>query len=132
MTQRILIVDDEPNICISLEVRLKQAGYLTDIAETGQEALDLYKRSLKEKPYDLILLDIIMSGLSGLDVLEEIRKDEASRGIKFDKRIPVVMLTALKDSWKRDSEREGCDGYIVKPFKAEELLAAIKKYIKKS
>jgi len=128
MAKRILIVDDEPNIRMSLEMRLSKAGYEVELAANGQEALVAYQRSVIKKPFNLILLDIIMPGLSGLEVLEMIRQDENSRQIADQNRLPIIMLTALKDSWQQDAESEGCHGYIVKPFKSEELLAAVKKF----
>lgn len=131
MAKKILIVDDEPNIRVGLEMRLKKEGYDVNLSESGQEALVAYRRSLEDKPYDLVLLDIIMPGVSGLEVLETIRADEASRGIKEKYRLPIIMVTALRDSWKADAEQEGCQAFITKPFKAEDLLTIIRQHIRK-
>ncbi|HTL48278.1 MAG TPA: response regulator [Verrucomicrobiae bacterium] len=129
--QRILVVDDEPNIRRSLVVRLENSGYRVDTAENGQEALAFYQRALKEaSPYDLILLDLIMPGLDGLGALDGIRQHEASSGISQKDRTPVVMLTALSGSWEEDARYEGCDDYIQKPFKTETLMEIIHKRIR--
>lgn len=132
MARKILVVDDEPNIRLTLEMRLRQYGFDVELAGSGQEALDLYRDALEKNPYDLIVLDIVMPGMSGLEVLERIRRDEFTRRVPANEKIPILMLTALKDSWKKDAESDGCTGYMVKPFKAEALLETIETFLRSS
>jgi len=111
---RILIVDDEQNVCDFLEEFLKFKGYAAFKASSGDEAL----RSLKEKDTDLILLDILMPGMSGLEVLENVRK--------LYPNLPVIILTGVKD--KRmvdDTLNMGAADYICKPIDLDILEQSI-------
>ncbi|MBV1787578.1 response regulator [Marinobacterium sp. D7] len=113
---RVLIVDDEPNILLSLEFLMQQAGLEVDTADTGESAL----AKVAASPPDLLLLDISLPGISGFDVLERLREQPATRAL------PVVMLTAHG----REVEKEkgialGADDYITKPFSTQELVARI-------
>ncbi|GGB89399.1 hypothetical protein GCM10011352_14250 [Marinobacterium zhoushanense] len=113
---RVLIVDDEPNILLSLEFLMQQAGLEVDTAETGESAL----AKIDANPPDLLLLDISLPGISGFDVLERLREQPATR------QLPVVMLTAHG----REVEKEkgialGANDYITKPFSTQELVARI-------
>ncbi|MCL7929027.1 response regulator transcription factor [Halomonas llamarensis] len=113
----VLVVDDEPNIVLSLEFLMEQAGFQVTIAEDGEQALE----SVKNAHPDLILLDISLPGISGFDVLEQLRgqPDTAS--------LPIIMLTAHG----REVEREkgmalGADDYITKPFSTQTLVEKVK------
>lgn len=113
---RVLVVDDEPNILLSLEFLMQQAGFDVDTAEDGEQAL----ASVAESSPDVILLDISLPGISGFDVLERLRAepDHAST--------PIVMLTAHG----REVEREkglalGADDYITKPFSTRDLVEKV-------
>ena len=102
---------------------LEEAGYDVLMAGGGQEALDKLVQSENQKP-QLILLDIMMPGLNGFQVLERIRK-------RFD--IPVVMLTAKQEVTSvRDAIDLGADDYVRKPFRTTELLARIKSKLRRS
>ena len=117
MAKKILIVDDEPELVQALQIRLKQAGYKVLSAYNGDECLKL----VRKKP-DLILLDIMMPTLSGIEVCQLLKE-----GPKL-KNIPIIFLTA-KDT-KEDRIKglsAGADEYIVKPFYSEDLLNKIKK-----
>lgn len=116
MPYTILIVDDEPNIVISLEFLMKQKGYDVVIARNGQEALAV----LNEKLPDLILLDVMMPKPDGYEVCQKIRATTEWQ------KIPVIMLTAKG----REVEREkglalGADYYVTKPFGTKELVAQV-------
>ncbi len=114
MQKRILLVEDEPALAMSLADRLAHEGYAVEAAADGESGLD---RAIRE-PFDLVLLDVMLPKLSGLDVLRELRK--AGVGT------PVLMLTArgqLLD--KVLGLKLGADDYLVKPFEFEELLARI-------
>jgi DNA-binding response OmpR family regulator len=120
MSHTILIADDEPNIVISLEYLLEQAGYRVLIARDGQEALDNLQR---EQP-DLVLLDVMMPRLSGYDVCQKIRENPAWRHIR------IVMLTAKgREVEVHKGLALGADTYITKPFSTQELLAQIRKQL---
>lgn len=113
----VLTVDDEVHILELLKYNLESSGYLVIQAETGEEAL----RLLKEHPIDLVLLDLMMPGIDGLQVLRTIRSD------KELKRTPVIMLTAKNEELDTVLGLEmGADDYVGKPFGIHELLARMK------
>jgi len=114
---KILCVDDEPLNLELLEALLTPAGYEVLRAESGGKAL----AAIRAESPDLVLLDVMMPGLSGYDVLKQIRGDKTIRDI------PVVMVTALKEVEDRVNALEaGCDDFISKPFEKNELLARVK------
>lgn len=113
---RVLIVEDEPDVLLLLENRVRGAGHEVQSASDGERGLEL---ALAESP-DLIILDWMMPKLDGIQVLERLRADESGSGIK------VLMLTAR--SQQNDVDRAysaGADDYIVKPFSSRELVERI-------
>lgn len=117
MRFRILIADDEPNIVISLEYLMRREGHTVSIARDGQEALEHIR---SERP-DLVLLDVMMPGKSGFEVLQAVRTDEALAGIK------VLMLTAKgRDTDIAKGLALGADGYMTKPFSTRELAERVR------
>ena len=117
---RILIIEDEPDIVISLEEDLRRQGYETTVAQDGEVGLD---RATHE-PWDLILLDVMLPKLDGFDVCAGIRKAGVTT--------PIIMLTARS----RESEKElgldaGADDYVTKPFGMRELRARIRARLRK-
>ncbi len=115
--QLVLIVDDEEDVLRILDYNLKQEGYQTRCASSGQEALDLVR---KEPVPDIILLDLMLPDLSGMEVCRRIRDEERTR------RIPVVMLTAKGEEVDRVMGfQAGADDYVVKPFFVRELIMRI-------
>ena len=120
MSKSVLVVDDEPNISISLQFLMTQAGYEVRLAADGEAAL----QEVQSDPPDLILLDINMPKRSGFEVCETIRANAAWAKIR------IVMLTAKG----RDIEREqglalGADDYITKPFSTQEVVAKVKQML---
>jgi len=114
--ERILIVDDEHDIVKVLTSRLKANNYETSSACTGEEAL----QRIAQIPPDLVLLDIMMPGISGLELKAELNKNDETRSI------PVIFVTARSQSAdKITGLRLGVDDYITKPFDSEELLARV-------
>ncbi len=116
MTFKILVADDEPNIVISLEFLMKQAGFDVRTVEDGEAALE----AVAEDPPDLILLDVMMPRKDGYEVCETIRANPVWNGVR------IIMLTAKG----RDIEREkglavGADDYITKPFATQELVEKV-------
>ncbi len=113
---RILIVEDEPDVLLLLENRVRGAGHEVMSASDGERGLEL---ALEERP-DLVILEWMMPKLDGIEVLERLRADGPGRDIK------VLMLTAR--SQQKDVERAfaaGADDYIVKPFSSRELIERI-------
>jgi len=120
MAKKILIVDDEPEIVGILKFRLSSWGYETLSALNGEEAL---KVAATEKP-DLILLDVMMPGMSGFEVLKKLKSQDIT------KAIPVIMVTVA--AARAEMERglkEGAAYYLTKPYDASELLERIKKLL---
>ena len=120
MKPSVLLVDDEPNIVLSLEFLMKQAGYDVRIARDGDSAL----QAVSDRTPDLILLDVMTPGRDGYEVCQTIRANPAWRDIK------IVMLTAKS----REVEREkglalGADDYITKPFSTRELVDRVKRLL---
>lgn len=129
---QILAVDDEPDFLEVLTPRLESAGYQVIKASDGKEAIGMYVHSItKNDPIHLILLDIMMPGMSGIEALEAIRKEEELRGIPLGRGVPIIMLTALKRPFM-DSFNRGCDDYIIKPFNDVDLLNKIDEKLKMS
>ena len=125
--QRILIVDDEEDICMILSYSLQKAGYETLVAHSAKEALELLQSPIANSPspISLILLDIMMDGMSGLEMAEKLRSDIGNResGIGIP---PIIFLTALSDEdTVLQGFKLGADDYISKPFRIAEVLARV-------
>ncbi len=118
--QRILIVEDEDDICMILSYSLQKAGYETLIANSAEEALEKYQTAILNGEVDLILLDIMMGEMSGLELAKRLQLDN----IQFDNLPPIIFLTALSDeSTVLQGFNLGADDYISKPFRMAEVLA---------
>jgi DNA-binding response OmpR family regulator len=117
MTKKVLIVDDETNIVISLEFLMEQAGYDLRIAHNGQQALE----QVATFEPDLILLDVMMPHINGFDVCRRVRENPAWQNIK------IIMLTAKgREVEVTKGLALGADAYITKPFSTKELLAQVR------
>lgn len=115
VAHRILIVEDEPQIARVLQLELEFEGYETKMTHSGTEGLIAYR----EEQWDLVLLDIMLPEMNGLDVLKRIRRDE--------RITPVILLTAKDDVKDKVAGLDlGANDYITKPFEFEELLARIR------
>ncbi|GEN49843.1 response regulator transcription factor [Alkalibacterium pelagium] len=118
--KKLLVVDDEDRIRRLLKMYLEKADYDIDEAENGRIALDL----ALENEYDLILLDVMMPEMDGIQVAEEIRKE---------KETPIMMLTAKGEELNRIQGFEvGADDYIVKPFSPREIVLRVAAIIKRT
>lgn len=118
---RVLIVDDEPELCAQIALTLRQQRYTVDTAGDGASALE----RVCTEPYDLIVLDIMLPEKDGFSVLEELRAE----GIKA----PVLMLTARGEVENRIKGLDlGADDYLHKPFSMAELLARIRALLRRS
>ena len=119
----ILVVDDEETIRSLIKQIMQDAGYDVTTAANGEEALNILSQQ-KERSPDLVILDIMMPGLNGLEVLDIIRG-------RFD--IPVIMLTAKQAvTTVRDALDIGADDYVRKPFRTTELVARVKAKLRRA
>ena len=119
--KRILIVDDEEDLCEILQYNLGNAGYQTEVAHSAEEAI---KRSLDN--FDLLLLDVMMGPMSGFKFADKLRKE-------LNINVPIIFLTA------KDTENDiltgfslGADDYLAKPFSINELTARVKAVLKRA
>ena len=120
MAQHILVVDDEKLIVKGIKFSLEQDGMLVDVAYDGEEALNL----IKSTEYDLIVLDVMLPKMDGLDVCQQVR------GFS---QVPIVMVTAKGEDMDKIMGLEyGADDYITKPFNILELKARIKAILRRS
>lgn len=121
---KILVVDDvSMNSELLVETLSDRAQ--CEIRDNGVGALDAYNKSVaSNNPFDLILLDIAMPDISGIDVLKSIRKSEESRGIRLGQGVPVIMVTAYKEPFM-DAFNGGCDDYILKPIDPDKMIVKI-------
>ena len=118
--EKVLIVEDDEGISDFVKLELEHEGYSTCLASTGRMALEVF---VAEKP-DLILLDIMLPELSGLEVLRRIRKES---------NVPVIILTARGETYdKVNGLNAGADDYLAKPFSIEELLARMSAVLRRS
>lgn len=120
MNKRVLVVDDEPNIVMSLEFLMRRAGFEVAVARNGREALE----ALEGTPPDLLLLDVMMPEFDGYEVCERVRSRAEWHQTK------IIMLTARG----RDIERErglslGADAYVTKPFSTRDLVEQVKRML---
>jgi two-component system phosphate regulon response regulator PhoB len=114
--ERILVVDDEPDIVALVAYHLAKSGYRVSTAASGSDALDLARQ---ERP-SLVVLDLMLPGLSGFDVLEQLRAEEGTRDLA------VLMLTARRDEPDRIRGLSlGADDYLTKPFSPQELVLRV-------
>ncbi len=119
--KKILIVDDEEDLCEILQYNLGNAGYQTEIAHSAEEAL---KRDISD--FDLVLLDVMMGAMSGFKMADKLRNE-------MQVNVPIIFLTA------KDTENDiltgfslGADDYIAKPFSVNELTARVKAVLKRA
>jgi len=121
--ERILIVDDDPDIQRLVSYNLTQAGFEVVTAQTGRIAL----ASVQKQPPDLIILDLMLPDVDGVEVCRTLRQRESSR------RIPIVMLTARSEEIDRVIGFElGADDYVMKPFSPRELVLRVKSILRRT
>ncbi len=120
MTERILLVDDEPQNLRLLEAILAPYGYAISAASSGDEALGL----VATNPPDLLLVDIVMPGTNGYEVCRRVRANEATR------LLPIVLVTANPGQDKVAGIDAGADDFIVEPFERHELLARVRSLLR--
>jgi DNA-binding response OmpR family regulator len=119
--EHILVVDDEPSVVEVVGLYLEREGYRVSVARDGNEALDAVRR---ERP-DLVVLDLMMPGIDGLDVTRRLRSHDAAA-------VPIIMLTAKGEEMDRILGLEmGADDYVVKPFSPQELVSRVKAVLRR-
>src|SRR5437016_3395915 len=118
--ERVLVVDDEPQIVRGLKVILRRAGYEVEAAETRNEALD----AVSMHPPDAIVLDLLLPDGSGVDVCKEVRGWS---------QLPIIVLSAVGDEREKVRALDaGADDYVTKPFGTDELLARLRAVLRRS
>src|ERR1700674_2492558 len=120
---RILVVEDESDLALLLAYNLEAEGYVAECVERGDEA----ELRLVESPPDLLILDWMLPGVSGLEICRRLRAREATR------TLPVIMLTARGEEGERVRGLSiGADDYVVKPFSVPELMARVRALLRRS
>ena len=120
MTKHVLIADDEPNIVISLEFLMRREGHRVSVARDGDAAL----AAIRSEPPDLVLLDVMMPGRSGMEVCQAVREDPALAGVK------ILMLSAKgRDTDLAKGAALGADAYMTKPFSTRELADKVRELL---
>lgn len=116
---RVLVVDDDSNICELIRLYLEKEGFLVSISYDGKKALEAFK----EHAPDIVILDIMLPGMDGWQVCREIRRMSA---------IPIIMLSAKDETFNKVLGLElGADDYMVKPFEPKELIARIRAVLRR-
>jgi two-component system phosphate regulon response regulator PhoB len=120
--ERILLIEDEPDIAEVLQYNLEREGFAVESARRGDVALEAVRR----EPPDLVLLDLMLPGLDGLELTRLLRRDGATA------RVPIVMLTAKGEEVDRIVGLElGADDYITKPFSPREVVLRVKAVLRR-
>lgn len=120
---RILVVDDEQDIVQLVSYNLKKEGYLVEEARTGEDAL----RLVRERPYQLVVLDLMLPGLSGMELCRIFKQDPKTASL------PIIMLTARSEEMDKIMGLEtGADDYVTKPFSVRELLARVRTVLRRA
>jgi two-component system, OmpR family, alkaline phosphatase synthesis response regulator PhoP len=122
MQQRILIIEDESDIAESLQYNFVRDGFQVQIAESGEKGL----RIALEMPPNLIVLDIMLPGMNGIELCRRFRREPQT------KKTPIIMLTAkVAESDKVNALEIGADDYIVKPFSVKEVMARVRAVLRR-
>ncbi len=117
---RVLVVDDNPALQKLVSVNLQARGYAVDVAASGEEAVRLFQAN----EYDLVILDLVLPGMSGIDVCSRIREQS---------EVVVIVLSAREDEeLKVRALDAGADDYVTKPFSHEELLARVRAVMRRA
>jgi two-component system, OmpR family, alkaline phosphatase synthesis response regulator PhoP len=120
MSRKVLVVDDEPSIVKLVQFNLEKEGFVVEVASDGQTALE----KVKEAQPDLIVLDLMLPKVDGLEVCKQIRKENG--------HLPILMLTAKNEEFDKVLGLElGADDYMTKPFSPRELVARVKAILRR-
>jgi DNA-binding response OmpR family regulator len=125
MPRPVLIVEDEPDIAEGLRYNLEREGLAVVVAETGEKGLEIALD--RKNPPALILLDLMLPGMSGMQLCRRLRREPATR------RTPIIMLTARGSESERVAGLElGADDYVTKPFSVRELIARVRAVLRRA
>lgn len=117
MAKQVLLIEDEPNIIEAISFILSRDGWTVKTHSNGADAVEL----VKQRQPDVLILDVMLPGKSGYDILRELRDDPISAGV------PVLMLTARGQTKDREiAERAGCDAFMTKPFSNADVLETVR------
>lgn len=117
MSKQVLLIEDEPNIIEAISFILSRDGWTVKTHSNGADAVEMVR---KRKP-DVVILDVMLPGKSGYDILRELREDPDWQ------RLPVLMLTARGQSKDREiAERAGCNAFMTKPFSNADVLETVR------
>lgn len=116
----VLVVDDSPSMCAMISHTIQQAGYSCDQAEHGGIALE----KADKKKYDLVIMDINMPVMNGIEAITELRKREDYKSAPI-----IVVSTESRDEIKQQGKKAGATGWIVKPFNPEKLVGALRRVL---
>lgn len=120
MAKRVLLIEDEPNIIEAIRFVLSRDGWVVETHSDGTSAAD----TVRVKMPDVVILDVMLPGRSGYDILQELRADAATSGL------PVLMLTARGQKKDRElAERYGASRFMTKPFSNADVLAALRELV---
>jgi DNA-binding response OmpR family regulator len=119
---RVLVVDDEPNIVLSLEFLLQREGYEVAVARDGTQALAMAAAA----PPDLVILDLMLPDVDGFEVCRRLREAAPARDLA------IVLLTARgRDAERQRGIEEGADAYVTKPFSTRDLIALVRRCLER-
>jgi two-component system chemotaxis response regulator CheY len=126
LVMRILIVDDEPDVCTLLKAYFSEFGDC-DIVYDGIDAVEAFLLAINsDRPYDLISLDIMMPSMSGREALKRIKEIESDRGIRGAAAVKVIMVSVLEDMDNiAGSFKDQCEAYVTKPFEKIDIINAL-------
>ena len=125
---KVLVVDDEPVNCKLLREFLEDVANC-DTVQSGEQAVNMFEMAFKtDNRYDLVLLDIAMPEMDGLEVLEKIRAFEEENGLLLGKGVKIIMITAIKEAFMTAFKR-GAEDYILKPVDQDILLNKIEEQL---
>ncbi len=117
MSKQVLLIEDEPNIIEAISFILSRDGWTVKTHSNGADAVEM----VKERRPDVVILDVMLPGKSGYDILREMRDDPEINGL------PVLMLTARGQTKDREiAERAGCDAFMTKPFSNADVLETVR------
>ncbi|MCE5334432.1 MAG: response regulator, partial [Desulfobacteraceae bacterium] len=121
-TERILLADDEPALAAATKYMLERLGYEVECRNNGMEALDLFRQSLTGKPFDIIIADVTMPYLTGLDLSREVHSKMPA--------LPVILCTGFSEKVDENKVRDlGIQGLLMKPFILRELATLLRKVL---
>lgn len=120
MTKKILLVDDSNTVLLLHQMTLRSSGYQLLVARDGEEAV---QRARAERP-DLILMDVVMPRMNGIEACRRIREEDATR------HVPIIMVTTRGEPVNVEmGYQAGCNEYLTKPFDGRELMACVRNYL---